>query len=245
MHWRERRGGGAGQVELSRPQVIPREDDRTTIEARAVQEVTPDSVQLAREQTEGNGAVATVYKVKQTGQEFTREQLEAEGQELKKLCQRLTSMRLNGQGVLEIQIAINEKPRWVAICPEQNRQALIWHTHQMSHSGVGRTIAQLQLTWYWWDSMQTLRGSSALVRCVRKPSPGDYRQQVGDDACMLDALDRKWLLTWWDPGRRPGPGIDGSWYLWNVSPDGRTPSPFQTQQPREWQPPWTNGYSVT
>ena len=75
--------------------------------------------------------------------------MEAGSQELKKLCRRLTSMRLSGQGVLEIQVAINEKPRWVAICPEQNRQTLIWQTHQMSHSGVGRTIARLQLTWYW------------------------------------------------------------------------------------------------
>ena len=34
-------------------------------------------------------------------------------------------MRLNKEGVLEIQLAMNEKPRWVAICPEQNRQTLI------------------------------------------------------------------------------------------------------------------------
>ena len=59
------------------------------------------------------------------------------------------SMRLDKQGVLEIQVAINERPRWIAICSEENRQALIWQTHQMSHSGVGRTIARLQLTWYW------------------------------------------------------------------------------------------------
>ena len=59
------------------------------------------------------------------------------------------SMRLDKQGVLEIQVAINERPRWIAICSEENRQALIWQTHQMSHSGVGRIIDQLQLTWYW------------------------------------------------------------------------------------------------
>ena len=128
---------------------VPGKKDRTTIEARPVQEVVPDSTQLAREQSEGNGAVATLYKAVQTGTEITREHLEEGNQELKKLWQRVASMRLNKRGVLEIQVAVNEKPRWVALCPEQNRQAVVWQTHQMSHSGVGRTIARLQLTWYW------------------------------------------------------------------------------------------------
>ena len=108
-----------------------------------MQEANQDATRLARKQAESNGTVAAIYKAMQTGSEMTREQQEVENQELKKLWQRLTSMRLDGQGVLEIQVAVNEKPRWVAVCPEQNWQALIWQTHQMSHSGVGRTIARL------------------------------------------------------------------------------------------------------
>ena len=41
---------------------IPGERERITIEARPIQEVVPDPAQLAREQSEGNGAVATFYK---------------------------------------------------------------------------------------------------------------------------------------------------------------------------------------
>ena len=129
--------------------VTTSEIDKVTMEARPVQEVMPDSAQLVKEQTEGSGAVATIYQAVQAGQEVSREQIEAGGPELKKLSQRLTSMRLSKERVLQIQLAINEKPRWVAICPEQNRQTLVWQTHKMSHSGVSRTIARLQLTWYW------------------------------------------------------------------------------------------------
>ena len=46
-------------------------------EARPVQEAARDTTRLAREQAEGNGAVATIYKAMQTGKELTREQLEA------------------------------------------------------------------------------------------------------------------------------------------------------------------------
>ena len=95
---------------------------KVTVEARPGQEVTPDSTQLVKEQTEGSGAVAINYKAVQTRQEVPREQIEAGGLELKKLYQRLLSMTLSRKGVLEIQLALNAKPRWVAICPEQNRR---------------------------------------------------------------------------------------------------------------------------
>ena len=68
---------------LNQTLTVPRETEGVTIEARPVQEVTPDSAQLAREQSEGNGTVATVYKALQTSQEIAREQLEAGNQELK------------------------------------------------------------------------------------------------------------------------------------------------------------------
>ena len=53
------------------------------MEARHVQEITPDSAQLVREQTEGSGAVATIYKAVQTGQKVPREQIDSGGPELK------------------------------------------------------------------------------------------------------------------------------------------------------------------
>ena len=47
------------------------------MEARPVQEITPDSAQLVRKQTEGSEAVKTT-------QEVPKEQIEAGGPELKK-----------------------------------------------------------------------------------------------------------------------------------------------------------------
>ena len=60
-----------------------KEANKVTMEARHVQEITPDSAQLVREQTEGSGAVATIYKAVQTGQKVPREQIDSGGPELK------------------------------------------------------------------------------------------------------------------------------------------------------------------
>ena len=51
--------------------LVEKEDDGTvTIEARPIQEVAPDPSQLAKEQPEGHGAVATMYKAIQTSQDL-------------------------------------------------------------------------------------------------------------------------------------------------------------------------------
>ena len=61
------------------------EDDSTsTIEARPIQEVAPDPSQLAKEQSEGYRAVATIHKALQTGQDLLPKQIEAGSQELRK-----------------------------------------------------------------------------------------------------------------------------------------------------------------
>ena len=124
-------------------------EPHSQIEARPIQDNMPSPLQLSKEQSTGGGAVATIYKLIETGEGLSKEQLELGSAELRKLYQRRPSMRINSQKVLEIQVVVNGRPRWNAICPGQNRTALIWQTHQMSHSGVGRTIGRLQLTWYW------------------------------------------------------------------------------------------------
>ena len=62
--WDELTAETTGQKQaggLSRHPATPEEVERTTIEARPVQEAIPDSVQLAKEQTEESGAIATMY----------------------------------------------------------------------------------------------------------------------------------------------------------------------------------------
>jgi len=37
----------------------------------------------------------------------------------------------------------------VVACPQSAREAVIWETHSMIHSGVRKTTARLRLSWYW------------------------------------------------------------------------------------------------
>ena len=57
----------------------PGRENKVTMEARPVQETEPDSAQLAKEQAEGNGAVAIVHQAVRTGQELPKEQIEGGG----------------------------------------------------------------------------------------------------------------------------------------------------------------------
>ena len=92
----EKRDGGPTWSELTTEAegqlLTGEEDDSTsTIENRPIQEVTLDPSQLAKEQSEGYGAVAIIYKAIQTDQDLPPEQIEVGSQELKKLYQRRTS----------------------------------------------------------------------------------------------------------------------------------------------------------
>ena len=148
-------------------------------EAMPIQEMVLDPLQLAKEQKEGPGAVATMYEVVRTGNSLSKTELELGNTELKKLHQRHASMRLNAQGVLEIQVVIHGRPRWTAICPERNRKAVIWQTHQMTHSGVGRTIGRLQLTWYWVGMTADIRRTIRTCEVCQKAKSGGTRSAGG------------------------------------------------------------------
>ena len=115
-------------------------------------------------------------------------------------------MRLTKQGILEIQVAVNEKPRWVAICPEQSRQTSIWQTHQMSHSGVGKTINRLQLTWHWVGLHADVRRIVCSCEICQKAKSGGLRA-VGGRLRMY--VGRPWQkvavdLVWPMPETRAG-----------------------------------------
>ena len=195
----EERDGGPTWEELAlgdidpTPAIVdsqrPGRENKVTVEARPVQETEPGSAQLAKEQAEGNGAVAIMHQAVRTGQEVPKEQIEAGGLELKKLNQRRASMRISKEEVLQIQLALNAKPRWVAVCPEQNRQTLIWQTHKMSHSGVSRTIARLQLTWYWVRLHADVRRIVRSCEVCQKAKSGGLQPTKGRQ-CMY--VGRPW-----------------------------------------------------
>ena len=51
--------------------------------------------------------------------------------------------------MLEIRLIVNQKARWCAVCPPTTRKTVVWETHGLAHAGMNRTVARLQLVWYW------------------------------------------------------------------------------------------------
>ena len=85
-------------------------------------------VSLARlweAQAEGNGPVADIYRCVKVGVEPTEEQLEEGNVEFKRLAKLQSSMRLTGQGVLQICLAFNNQSRWCTVCPFTWRSGVI------------------------------------------------------------------------------------------------------------------------
>ena len=110
---------------------------------------SPGPAELAKLQKEGTGPVAKMYSVLEKDQELDAETLDLGGRELKQLYQRRHSLRLNSDGVLQLRMSPQGVSRWCTVCPPSLRRAMVWQTHNLAHSGAGRTLSRLQLLWYW------------------------------------------------------------------------------------------------
>ena len=104
---------------------------------------------LKHDQQFGSGAVAQMYKVLKSWSELSYESLQEASSELKQLYSMKDSMRVDQDGILEVNYAENRRDRWRVICPEGTRKTMIWQTHLMAHSGANRTVSRIKLTWYW------------------------------------------------------------------------------------------------
>lgn len=92
--------------------------------------------------------VTTLYKAIEGHQDLTRYQSELGNTELKRLCVKMASMRIPGDGVLEVGVAD----------PSENKVLCSMSTfYQPNHhlgypytdtSRVAGTVHRLQLTWY-------------------------------------------------------------------------------------------------
>ena len=119
------------------------------IEEVARVEQPPSPAELAKLQKEGSGPVALMYRATETGKELEPETLDLGGRELKQLHQRRHSLRINEEGVLQMRVCPQGIARWCTVCPPGLRRTMVWQTHDMAHSGAGRTLSRLQLAWYW------------------------------------------------------------------------------------------------
>ena len=112
-------------------------------------EQPPSPTELAKLQRDGTNPVALVYRSIAENQELGQEILDLGGRELKQLYQRRHAMRLSEHGVLQIRVCPQGVSRWCAVCPPGLRRTMVWQTHDMAHSGAGRTLSRVQLVWYW------------------------------------------------------------------------------------------------
>ncbi|XP_067945573.1 uncharacterized protein [Watersipora subatra] len=119
--------------------------------------VTGPKGKLARTQATGQRPVAIMYYTIATEEKVPAEHLEVGSRELDILHHMRGSLRIRQDGVLEARVAPQGHARWCAICPSAMRETMVWQTHAYAHSGMGRTISRLQLTWYWPELTSTVR----------------------------------------------------------------------------------------
>ena len=106
-------------------------------------------------QAEGDHPVARIYKHVKVGVEPTQEQLEEGCSEFRRLARMQSSMRITGQGVLQVCLAFNNQSRWCVVCPPTWREGVVQQSHLLAHAGIQKTVKRIQLTGFGQDSLPT------------------------------------------------------------------------------------------
>ena len=127
---------------------------------------------LAKEQNSGGGPVHQMYQVIEQGGELSREELQAGCAELRTLYKKRGAMRINEKQVLEIRLNVQNQTRWCAVCPSSYRKGSLWDTHRLAHSGINRTLARLQLSWYWPGMTAEVRRAIKTCEVCQVTKPG-------------------------------------------------------------------------
>ena len=90
-----------------------------------------------------------IYQAVAEEKDIEKEALHVGSTELKRLVKVCPHLQINTNGVLTASITKNQKMKIVAVCPPVLRQKVIWETHCQAHSGVGRTLKRIRMSWYW------------------------------------------------------------------------------------------------
>ena len=173
----EKRDGGPSRAEIG-------------AELQQIREIQAKNP-AAQDQATGEHHVAKIYKALQTGEPPSTEELQLGGTELKRLYARKKALRIRTDGVLEIRLVINEKVRWSVACPPPStRKTAIWETHRLAHSGMNRTVARLQLTWYWPGIVAEVR--RLLMTCKVWPSQKEISHAVAESGSTPADPGKRW-----------------------------------------------------
>ena len=164
----EQRDGGPSRAEIE-------------AELRAADQVVKVQAQdpVAKDQATGRHAVAQIYATVQTGEPLMPEELQLGGKELKRLHARREALRIRPDGILQICLVVNQKARWCVICPPSIRKTVIWEMHGLAHAGMNRTMARVQLNWYWPGMVADVR---RILKSARWRNLGVISPQVADNA---------------------------------------------------------------
>jgi transposase InsO family protein len=134
----ERRDGGPTHSQI-------REETRQS-SACLIKTTSRNNQKLLDAQKSQGGNIAVIYELVRTHSNLSQERINLCGEDVKQLHNRLESMRIRKDGILEIQIQRN---KWRVVCPPTFRNTIIWDTHNQAHTGVFRTTKRVQLHWYW------------------------------------------------------------------------------------------------
>lgn len=117
------------------------------IQIRAVEKLSD----LARQQQQDKH-IGPVYKAKQRGAEINEELYKEESWETKQLAKMAEHLSIRDDGVLMARLPIKNRRRDLQICPRELRDGIIKTKHEMAHLGMQKTLARIQLDW-WWPGM--------------------------------------------------------------------------------------------
>ena len=93
--------------------------------------------------------MSKTYTLLQAGPPFLARAHEHGNQELRRLTQFLPHMRFGPTGVLEVELVFHGRRQWNTVCPPIWRKGVIQEAHALAHAGINRTLARIQLSWYW------------------------------------------------------------------------------------------------
>ena len=93
--------------------------------------------------------VGKIYQAVAEDKDIEKEVLQVGSTELRRLVKMYPHLQIDTNGVLTANITENRRMKIVAVCPPAIRQKVIWETHRQAHSGVGRTLKRVQMSWYW------------------------------------------------------------------------------------------------
>ena len=90
-----------------------------------------------------------IYQAVAEDKDIEKEALQVGSTGLKRLVEMCPHLQVDTNDVLTANITENQRMKIVAVCPPALREKVIWETHRQAHSGVGRTLKRVQMSWYW------------------------------------------------------------------------------------------------